>query len=85
MATGFFCEDTEPLPKSHVHAVGFPVELSLNCTTTGAQPESGAALKFATGWPFETIILPKRASRHANWLLYFIKLSKVLNWYICKL
>ncbi len=33
------------LPRSHRHQVGLPVEASLNCTITGAQPCLVLALK----------------------------------------
>ena len=42
--------ETVPLPSSHLHDVGPPVERSLKLTTRGAQPETGDAEKFALSW-----------------------------------
>ena len=44
-----FCEvEVLPLPKSHDHDVGLPVEVSVNCTANGAVPDVGDAVKLAT-------------------------------------
>jgi len=37
------------LSKSHCHEVGLPVEVSVNWTSSGAQPEVGLAVKSAVG------------------------------------
>jgi hypothetical protein len=39
-----------PFPKSHIHDVGFPKEISLKLTTIGGQPVTGVAVKFALSW-----------------------------------
>jgi len=38
-----------PSPNDHNHEVGLPVEVSLNWTVSGADPESGVPAKFVTG------------------------------------
>ena len=36
-----------PLPRSHFHCVGLPVDRSVKLTTSGEQPEAGVAEKSA--------------------------------------
>jgi len=51
--------EVPPSPKSHAHIVGFPVEVSVNCTVSGAVPEVGVAVKFATIPPaWVTVMYP---------------------------
>jgi hypothetical protein len=45
---GFWAVEVVPSPNSHDHAVGVPVEVSVNCTSSGAVPDVGVAVKFAT-------------------------------------
>jgi hypothetical protein len=61
VAFGFFNVEVFPFPKSHNQEVGLPVDRSWNDTTRGEQPDTGVALKLATGaWP-ETALVPERA------------------------
>ena len=46
---GFCVVDVAPLPKSHAHEVGEPVEVSVKFTVRGTVPDVGAAVKEATG------------------------------------
>jgi len=46
---GFCTVAVAPSPKFHAHAVGDPVEVSLNCTAKGADPVVGDAVNAATG------------------------------------
>jgi hypothetical protein len=39
--------DVPPSPKSHSHVSGLPVDLSVNCTVSGASPVNGEAEKSA--------------------------------------
>ena len=38
-----------PSPKFQLHEVGELVEVSVNCTVSGAVPDVGVTMKFATG------------------------------------
>ena len=41
--------EADPSPKSHDQEVGLCVEVSVNCTVSGASPEVGEAVKLAVG------------------------------------
>ena len=43
VCTGFLVVEEVPSPKFHLHEVGDPVLLSVNCTFNGAFPEVGDA------------------------------------------
>lgn len=47
MVDGFWLVDEPLLPKFQLQEVGPPVERSVNCTTMGAHPLTGAPEKFA--------------------------------------
>ena len=49
MCCGFCSEEVPPSPKVHAHAVGEPVEVSVNWTVRGARPAVGEAVKAVTG------------------------------------
>lgn len=46
-----------PFPRSHFHWVGFPVELSEKLTTSGAQPDTGVAVKLAESCALDNRLL----------------------------
>ena len=49
MWVAFRSVEVFPSPKSQLHAVTLPSEVSLNCTVSGAFPSFGANVKLATG------------------------------------
>ena len=65
MAAGFCFADVLPFPKSQLHDVGVPDDRSWNCTTSGAQPASGLAVKFATGSCAFTVVKASKSDRIA--------------------
>jgi hypothetical protein len=54
--------DEYPSPKSHFQEVGFPVDLSVNCTVRGPLPEVGEPLKEAVGGMVATGLIVKVAA-----------------------
>jgi hypothetical protein len=49
VCTGFLDVEDVPSPKLHLHEVGFPALVSVNCTFNGVFPEVGDAEKEETG------------------------------------
>ena len=47
---GFFNSDVVPSPKNQIHSFALPVEVSVNCTVSGAGPLVGVAVKAGTGF-----------------------------------
>ena len=47
MVVGFCRVVFDPLPRTHFHVVGLPVDLSEKLTVNGAQPVIGVAVKSA--------------------------------------
>lgn len=60
-----------PLPKSHAHPVGDPVEVSVNLTVSGRQPLVTSAVKSATCATAmvdtKTIARERPTSRRVKW------------------
>ena len=49
VCVGFWAVDIFPSPKFHDHEVGLPVEVSVNVTKSGFDPDVGVPVNFATG------------------------------------
>ena len=49
MVTGFCTVEVDPLPRSHAHEVGTPVEVSVIVTGNGAIPMDTEVVKLAVG------------------------------------
>ncbi len=49
MWAGLRSTDVAPSPKSHSHCVGLPLDVSVNCTASGAAPDVGVAENPAVG------------------------------------
>jgi hypothetical protein len=52
---GFACVDESPSPKSQLHDVGALVDVSVNCTVSGAGPLDGVIVNAATGATTTTV------------------------------
>jgi hypothetical protein len=57
MYDGLSVEFVFPSPKLQSHEVGEPVEVSVNCTVSGVDPEETSFVKLATGAPDVTVII----------------------------
>jgi hypothetical protein len=49
LCSGFSNGEPPPSPKSHDHDVGEPVDVSVNCTSSGPYPDVGEAVSEAVG------------------------------------
>ncbi|OQA58290.1 MAG: hypothetical protein BWY45_01258 [Euryarchaeota archaeon ADurb.Bin294] len=77
-----------PSPKSHAHMVGLPVDVSVNWTVSGAVPDVGVAVKFATMPPdwvtvmypsFVLVLEPPVAELAVSFTVYVPAF-----WYVCE-
>ena len=57
-----------PLPKFHFQEDGFPVDASVNCTTSGAQPDVLSKVKSGFNCPFTNKIFNKKNKNKAAFL-----------------
>jgi hypothetical protein len=72
VAAGFCKADELPLPNSHLHSVGLPVERSWKLTTSGEQPAVGVAEKLAERPCPETVAV--KGTSTANTITVFARI-----------
>ena len=65
-----------PLPRSHFHDEGFPVDESENFTTSGAHPAFGEALKLAFNCALAKKLASKKKKNKATYLRAFDAIDK---------
>ncbi len=65
-----------PLPRSHFHEEGLPLDESANCTTSGAHPAFGEALKLAVNCALAIKPAKKKKVNKATYLRAFDTINK---------